>query len=719
MTVQQRRRRPLRRLTAMCLGTLAAVFALTVQDPTPARAVGLLTPSDGSVPKLDLRDHKVSVVVEDGYAITTVEQHFANPSGRDLEATYSFPVPRKAAVSEFTYWIDGKPVTGEVVEKQKAQEIYQKEKAQGRETGLASQDGHKTFDINVWPVRAGQDARIRLAYIQPAHMDTGVGRYLYPLEEGGVDEQKLAFWTANQTVTGAFSFDLVLKPAYPVEALRLPHHPGAVVTREAAGIWRVHLDNKTVQPGPADPANAGSQTADDDGAARKAATYAPVRLDTDLVVYWRQKAGLPGAVDLVTYKGDEAGKGTFMLTLTPGMDLKPITEGRDWIFVLDKSGSMRVKIATLAEGVVRALGKLRANDRFRIVTFNDNAQEITTGFVPVTAETVQRHARIVRAIAADGSTNLYAGLDLGLSFVDADRTSAIVLVTDGVANTGVTETRRFLELVRAKDTRLFTAIMGNSANRPLLAPMTRASGGTSVSVSNSDDIMGVLLQATAKVTHEALHGLKVDVVSAGSGLRVADIARDDIRTLYRGEQLVLFGHYWGQGPARVTLQGKISGKPVKYETRFDFPRAADLNPELERLWAFAAIERQMLKLETFGPSADVKQAVVDLSVAHGIVTPYTSMVVLRDDRFASYGVKRANRDRLKVETSARGKRAQAPVRQTRVDTSKPMFQASRPRHSGGGSGGGSGGSGDFGLIGLMLAAGAAGLARSTRKRKVR
>ena len=56
-------------------------------------------------------------MVEDGYAITTIEQVFANPQAADLEAIYSFPVPRKAAVSEFTYWIDGKPVSAEVLEK--------------------------------------------------------------------------------------------------------------------------------------------------------------------------------------------------------------------------------------------------------------------------------------------------------------------------------------------------------------------------------------------------------------------------------------------------------------------------------------------------------------------------------------------------------------------------------------------------------------------------
>ncbi|MCU7858045.1 MAG: hypothetical protein KZQ79_20530, partial [Candidatus Thiodiazotropha sp. (ex Lucinoma borealis)] len=37
-------------------------------------AAGLLTPSDGSLPPLQIRDHQVEVVIEDGYAVTQVEQ---------------------------------------------------------------------------------------------------------------------------------------------------------------------------------------------------------------------------------------------------------------------------------------------------------------------------------------------------------------------------------------------------------------------------------------------------------------------------------------------------------------------------------------------------------------------------------------------------------------------------------------------------------------------
>jgi Ca-activated chloride channel family protein len=423
----------------------------------------------------------------------------------------------------------------------------------------------------------------------------------------------------------------------------------------------------------------------------------PVRLDTDIAVYWRQKADEPARVEMVPYKSDKTGRGTFMLTLTPGMDLKPITEGRDWVFVLDQSGSMSGKIATLAEGVAKALGKLRPEDRFRIVFFNNQTSELTSGFTPATPEQVAQAINRVRSVQAGGGTNLYAGLQRGLDALDSDRTGAIVLVTDGVANVGVTQTRDFFDLMKKKDVRLFTAIMGNSANTPLLEPMTNASGGFAVSVSNADDIVGTLLQATSKVTHEALHGAKLKFHTSGSAFRIDDIRGKDIATLYRGEQLVLFGHYWGQGEAKLRLSGEISGKPVSYETRFSFPETADANPEIERLWAYAEIEREMTKLAVFGPDNDVKASIIDTSKEFGILTPYTSMLVVRDARFEELAINRSNRDRLAIETTAREVRKTQPVRSVRVDNAKPMFTAPQPNHSGGG------GSGAVGLPGLILA----------------
>jgi Ca-activated chloride channel family protein len=652
---------------------MAALFLL-VGSATTALAAGLLTPKDGSLAAPQIRSHHVEVTIEDGYAITRVDQVFRNPNPVDLEAVYAFPVPEKGAVSEFTVWIDGQPVTGEVMKKQEARQVYEEEKAAGREAGLTEKQQHYRFEVSVTPVRASSETRLRLVYMQPANIDTGIGRYVYPLEDGETDDRALAFWNNDPVVQENFSFRMNLRSGYPVTALRLPQHPQAVISSQGEKEWQAEI------------AQSGGGVVSDDSEpgmdSGKAQELQPMRLDKDIVVYWRLKEGLPGSVDLVTYREPGKQRGTFMLTLTPGDDLAPISEGRDWVFVLDMSGSMRGKYQTLVDGVQRALGRLGSNDRFRFIRFNNSAREMTSGWINATPEEITRWSDRLAASSVDGGTNLFAGLELALGSLDADRTSAIVLVTDGEANVGVTEKRDFIDLMKQHDVRLFTAVMGNGSNRPLLEAMTAVSNGFAVSVSNSDDIAGKLMEFTGKVSHEALHDLDLQI----RGVRVADLTPATPRSLYRGEQLVVFGHYFGEGSADFALAGKVSGQEKRYETSFLFPAVATGNPEIERLWAYAKIRELQDRIDYLGADADSRDAIVSIAVENGLVTDHTSMVVMREEQFAARGIERHNRDRRQLEQAAATQRAAAPVQNRRVDGHAPISSTPRASHGGGAMG---------------------------------
>ncbi|MEL0585132.1 MAG: VIT and VWA domain-containing protein [Candidatus Thiodiazotropha sp. (ex. Lucinoma kazani)] len=655
-------------------------------------AAGLLTPSDSSLPPLQIRDHQVEVVIEDGYAVTQVEQRFFNPHAMDLEAIYSFPVPEKGSVAEFTVWIDNQPVTGEVVEKKKARRIYEEEKAAGNDAGLTEKDGYKTFEVSVTPVQAGQETRIRLVYLQPAHIDTGIGRYVYPLEEGGVDEQKLAFWTADDRVSNRFNFDLKLKSGYPVEAVRLPNSAAARINQQDDKHWQVSIDAQNGQ------ASAVTKQEQESNTGHTIPIGPVYTLDKDIVVYWRLAENLPGSVDLLTYKPNPNGRGTFMLSLTPGDDLQPIQQGRDWIFVLDISGSMKGKYTSLVEGVSKALRKLNASDRFRLMVFNEQAREMTGGYVNADPANVKHYIEALHTLTPNHGTNLYAGLQLGVKALDADRTSALVLVTDGVANVGETQQRAFLKLLTKQDVRLFTFIMGNSANRPLLDTLTRESGGFALSISNSDDMVGQILLAASKVGHQALHGVNLKL----TGIKTGDLTPINPGSLYRGQQLIFFGHYWGDGEVEVELNGLLSGKPKHYTSQFAFPAQTDLNPELERLWAYATIEELAQQMEDFGEEADLKQAITDISKEYGLVTDYTSMLVVRNEVFDRHGIQRSNQQRVATEQAARQQRSQKPTQTRQVDQQRPMFNKPRATLGGGSKGGGA--IGPFDIVLLVLLA---------------
>lgn len=632
---------------------------------------GTLTPIGSSQKPVEIRDHQVNVVLNNGFAQTEVLQTFFNPNAQDLEAIYAFPVPKSASLSEVTMVTGEKTLQGEVLPKAEAQTVYEDEKTSGHDAGLATKNSYQTFEFRVSPVRAGSEVKLRFVYYQPLDIDTGVGRYVYPLEEGGTDEVANRFWTTHTQVQGSFSVNLELKSAVPVADVRAPGFEGtAAVQKQSEGHYTLKLD----RPG--------------------------ATLDRDFVFYYRLVDTLPGRVEVIPYRADPKKPGTFMMVVTPGVDLKPITHGADYVYVLDVSGSMQSKLHTLASGVGQALGAMKSEDRFRLVTFSNQARE----FLPWTAATpanVQNALSLVNSLRVNGGTNLFAGLQEGLKNLDADRATSLVLVTDGVANQGIIEPQEFHRLLKQVDIRVFGFLMGNQANWPLMRTLAEASGGFYAGVSNDDDIVGQLLLAKSKITHEALH----DATFSFSGARVFETTGSTPQKIYRGEQRVIFGRYEGKGPATVTLKAKLTGEDKTYTTTFQFPEVDTTNPEIERLWALAQIE-QIELLESVGvvPASEAKDAIQELGVDYQLVTDHTAMVVLDDATFAQRGLARNNQARVAIERQAQAARSQqTAITSYRVDSTQPAFPATAP-HVNQSSGGGALDAGTVNLmLGLLLA----------------
>lgn len=637
------------RHSSRLLATTAAALALV----SSAHAAGTLTPVGSPHAPIQIRDHQVAIVINNGFARTEVQQVFFNPNAQDLEAVYAFPIPKGASLSEVTIWAGERELNGEVLPKDEARQVYEEEKAAGNDAGLASQGGYQQFEFRVHPVRAMAESRMRVVYYQPLIIDTGVGRYLYPLEDGGTDDAGSSFWTANAKVEGQLSISIELKSAVPVEDVRVPGFEAAAsVDKLDAGHVRVRV------------------------------TRSDASLDKDFVFYYRLADNQPGSIELIPYRTDPDKPGTFMMVVTPGVDLQPLTQGADYVYVLDVSGSMRGKLPTLARGVARALGEMRPQDRFRIVTFCDRASEV----VPWTTATpahVQAAVDTIIALRSDGSTNLYDGIAEGLRQLDADRATSLVLVTDGVTNTGVVDPKAFATLLRRQDLRFFGFLLGNNANWPLMQVAAEASGGFYAGVSNADDIVGQILLAKSKITAEAMHDAKLSI----TGVRVTETTGDYPGKLFRGQQLVVFGRYETAGPARVALKARITGEEKIYATDFNFPETATDTPEIERLWAMSLIE-QVQTARDMGEivASEADEVVRDLGVNYSIVNDQTSMVVLADERFAGRGIERRNQQRVAIERQAQAVRASQPAQNHRVDTQQPAFAGNAPRLGGGGGG---------------------------------
>ena len=152
-----------------------AVAALSVQS---LHAAGTLKPVGSPEQPIQIRDHAVKVVINNGFARTEVVQTFFNPNAVDLEAIYSFPVPKSGSLAEVVAYLGEKEIHGEVLPKREADALYEEEKSKGNDSGLAKKNSYETFEFRVSPVRAGAETRLRFVYYQPLEIDTGVGRYV-------------------------------------------------------------------------------------------------------------------------------------------------------------------------------------------------------------------------------------------------------------------------------------------------------------------------------------------------------------------------------------------------------------------------------------------------------------------------------------------------------------------------------------------------------------
>src|SRR5437870_6903692 len=130
------------------------VLTLLLACAPGVRGAGLLIPEEKTLPPLAMRDHKVTIRIEDQVATTRVEQTFRNHTDRPLEATYVFPVPKGASIRKFTMWIGGKEVAGELVEADKARQIYTEIVRRTQDPALLEYMGNSVMRLRIFPVPA-------------------------------------------------------------------------------------------------------------------------------------------------------------------------------------------------------------------------------------------------------------------------------------------------------------------------------------------------------------------------------------------------------------------------------------------------------------------------------------------------------------------------------------------------------------------------------------
>src|SRR4051812_11606407 len=201
-------------LQAFAALTLGAAFL----SPTAADAAGLLIADGGAGGVLEIQEHDVKVSINNGIAVTNVTQVFRNTEQRQVEALYTFPVPKGASVANFSMWIQGKEMVGEVLEKKRAREIYNSYKQQNRDPGLLEQTDFRTFEMRIFPIAAGAEQKVEISYYQELDFDHDWATYVYPLATSTQGK-------ADTRTQGRFAINVDVQSAIPVTALESPSHP--------------------------------------------------------------------------------------------------------------------------------------------------------------------------------------------------------------------------------------------------------------------------------------------------------------------------------------------------------------------------------------------------------------------------------------------------------------------------------------------------------------
>lgn len=578
-----------------------------------ALSAGLLVADGGFGGKLVILEQDVHVTINNGIAVTQVDQVFLNTENRIVEALYTFPVPNGASVSNFTMIINGKEMIGEVVEKKRAREIYDSYKKRKRDPGLLEQVDYKTFELRVFPIGAGAEQKISITYYQQLDFDHNQATYVYPLATttgGQVDSQ----------TQGKFAFTLDVKSEIPVLSIQSPSHPqDFVVTKPTDNYVRASLE----------------LTAGD--------------LSRDVVINYDTQRAQTG-IDIVTSKPADD-NGYFMLTMTAGKELEELASGMDYVFVVDISGSMADdgKLTLSRSAVGSFVDALGPEDRFELMTFN-TAPTLQSGQLQAANDdTKAAAATFLLQQRARGGTELRPAISTAYRFKDADRPLNVVVLSDGM--TEVREQAALLAAIgeAASGIRVFCIGIGNDINRPLLKQVAEKAGGLAAFISHQDDFARQAQAFRRKLMRPVASGVQIEI----KGIGVFDIADETIPDLYFGSPIRLLGRYKNPGRGTLTVSAEVLGQPFTQTLEFEFPELDASNPEIERMWAYTRVQKLMGSMRASSPNTSTIEEIVGLCEDYSIVGEYASFLVLENDaEFARWSIRRKNVSRTQRDRAA-------------------------------------------------------------------
>lgn len=554
---------------------------------------------------LTVKFHHVDVNILGQVAATQIDQVFYNPNRQRLEGTFIFPLPRGAQIDRFSMFIDGKETEAELLDAKKARRIYEDIVRKMRDPALLEYTGSGAFKLRIFPIEPKSEKRMKLVYTQVLTKDSDLVEYVYPL-----NTEK---FSASPIESVRIKVNLIMKS--PVKTVYSPSHDIEIV-RNGATRAVVAFEESDTKP------------------------------DRDFKLYYSTGAPEKSAIDLslLTYNEDDGQDGYFLLIATPGaLTDSSETVRKDTIFVMDTSGSMQGEKLVQAKRAIRyCIDNLNPSDRFDVVRFSTEAESLFGRLEEFTPKMRSKAMDWIDGFKARGGTAIEEALLTAAkpaqTATEHGRPYYVIFLTDGRPTIGNIKEKDILKAVMNavgdRTVRIFVFGIGTDINTHLLDHLAEKTKAASRYVLPEEDIEVKVSSFFEKIANPALTDVKLDFEGH---VRVSKIHPRALPDLFRGDQLILLGRYEGHGDAAVILNGKFNNTPRKIveEIRFSKPEKAEKNDFIPRLWATRRVGFLLDEIRLNGEHTETVDEVIRLAKRYGIVTPYTSYLILEDEaRFA-------------------------------------------------------------------------------------
>lgn len=548
-------------------------------------------PRPRDIKYLDIVYHKVNIEIDNQVAVTHVDQEFHNPFNYEIEGTYIFPIPEDAAISEFSMWVGKEKITGEVLEANKAREIYEKIVREMRDPGLLEYMGRNMFKARVYPIEANGDKRVELEYEEVLNYDFGLVKYEYPLDTERFSNSPLETVVVTATVKSKKPIINVYSPSHKIDIKRVDDYT-----------VKVSYEDSDTLP------------------------------DKNFVLYYSVSDKEFG-VNTITHKGYNQ-DGYFMMMVAPGkIKESQKINPKNITFILDTSGSMAGKKIKQAKNALKfCLNSLNKEDKFNIINFSSTVYYFQENLISVNEESINESLEFVEDLQARGGTDINNALLKGLGNFskNSDRPNYIVFLTDGEPTVGITENSEIIKNItkaNKNDVRLFVFGVGYNVNTILLDKLGRENHGVSDYINPEEDIEVKISNFYAKISDPILSDLKLKV----KGVKIYDIFPEKLPDLFAGSQLLIAGRYKNSGNTTIILSGKRSGREVIYEFNANFPNRNKQHKYLPRIWATRKIGFLLEEIKLNGEKKELVEEITRLGKKFGIVTPYTSFLITEEE----------------------------------------------------------------------------------------